>query len=547
MCDLRTALRSVFPPLGRVAPSKTRRPMPSISRFSRFAVPALIAALVSTAPFLHAANSNGTWTLAGSGSWDTPGNWASSTIADGSGFTATFGPIAGTAGSYSITVDTARTIGAISFQGTTGNTNNFNVSGSQILTLASGSTPTITNNLPSRTGTVSAKLAGTQGVSITNTTGSLTLSGSNTYTGTTAVTGIVTISSNAALGASGTGNETTVAAGSSSALILTNGVTVTGETVTLNGAGSSNFGSLQASGTAEWAGNVILGASSVRIGTANSSSQLTVNGVISGSQGIFFSANGGTVVLSGANTYTGATQIYRGTVKLDGGNNRLPTGTALTMGGTADNSSLNLNGRDQQLASLIHSGSTAGTRTVTNSSATASVLTLSGSTDRSFLGNTTSTTAITGNLSLVKGGIFNQTLADTNTYTGNTTVNAGTLTLASGSTMTFYIGANHVNNGISGTGALALNGTFIFDLSGANTTNGNTWLIADMSTLLESIGGTFTVQGFTKTSGIWSMGNYQFSETSGMLSYSIPEPSTYAALAGFGVLGLTLLRRRTRR
>ena len=515
----------------------------SILRASLIAVFSTVS--LFTVASLHAAS--GTWTLAGNGSWDTPGNWSGNTIADSSGFTATFGPIAGTAGNFSITVDTARTIGAISFQSTAGNTNNFTISGSQILTLASGGTPTITNNLASRTGTISAALTGTQGINITNTTGTLVLSGNNTYTGTTAVTGVVTISSNTALGATGTGNETTVASGSSSALILTNGITVTGETVTLNGAGSSNFGALQANGTAEWAGNVILGTSSVRIGTANSSSQLTVSGVISGSQQIYFSANGGTIVLSGANIYTGATQIYRGTVKLDGGNNRLPTGTALTMGGTADNSTLNLNGRNQQLASLIHSGSTAGTRTVTNSSATASVLTLSGSTDRSFLGTTTSATAITGNLSLIKAGTFNQTLADTSTYTGNTTVNGGTLTLASGSTMTFFIGANHVNNGITGTGILALNGTFIFDLSSANTTNGNTWLVADFANLLESIGGTFAVQGFTKAGSTWNSGYFNFSETSGILSYStgaIPEPATYAALAGSAMLSLCLLRRR---
>ncbi len=505
-----------------------------------------ISAALILGSTIHAAD--GTWTLNGDGSWDTLGNWGG-TIADGASFTATFGPIAGIGGTLTTTLDTSRDIGHLSFQGTSGNQHHHVLAGPATLTLTGVSTPTITVNTTSaRSVNISATLAGTQGVNLFNTSSSgFTLSGNNTYSGVTAVTGILTISSNSALGATGTGNETTVASASNSALILTNGVTVTGETVTLNGAGSNNFGALQANGTAEWAGNIILGSGSVRIGTENSSSQLTVSGVISGSQQIFFSANGGTVVLAGANTYTGATQIYRGTVKLDGGNDRLPTGTAVTMGGTADASTFNLNGRNQQLARIID-GTNTSNRTITNTSGTASILTLNGTTNASFFA--TGNTTITGNLSIVKAGTFNQTLAKTNTYTGNTTINAGTVTLASGATMSFFIGANGVNNQILGTGNLALDGVFIFDLTGAAATNGNSWLIADFTNLNESIGGTFAVQNFSKSGSTWSLGNYSFSETSGVLSYStgvIPEPSTAAALSGLAVLGLSFCRRRRAR
>lgn len=506
----------------------------------RFILP--ILAIVAFAVTNRCEGASGTWTLAGSGSWDTAGNWASSTIADGSGFTATFGPISGTGGNYSISVDTARIIGAISFQGITGSTNNFTISGSQTLTLAGSSTPTITSNLPSRTGTISAALAGTQGISTTNTSTALILSGNNTYSGITTVTsGSLTISNNNALGATGAGNTTTVT--SNGTLILSNGIKVTGETINLNSA-TSTSGTLQASGSAEWAGSVLIDSGNVRLGTANNTSQLTVSGVIANGAGSGLFISGlGTTILTAANTYTGTTQIYRGTLKLDGGNNRLPTATLITMGGTTDNSSFNLNGRDQQIAGLLHSGSTAGTRTVTNGSATASTLTLSGSTARSFLGNGTSTTSITGNLSLVKDGSFTQTLADANSYTGNTTITAGTLLLSDNSTMTFFIKGNGVNNGISGTGGITLDGDFIFDLSGASLVNGNSWNIINVGSLAETFGATFTVQGFTNNSGVWTNGSLKFTQSTGVLEV-VPEPSTAALLLLGGVTGLWLAHRR---
>ena len=137
-------------------------------------------------------------------------------------------------------------------------------------------------------------------------------------------------------------------------------------------------------------------------------------------------------------------------------------------------------------------------------------------------------------------------LAGTNTYSGNTIVSAGSLTLADTGTLTFYIGANGVNNQISGggTNAATFNGTFAFDLSGASQVDGNSWTLVNVGTLAESFAGTFAVSGFTEAGNVWTSGGFSFAEATGILSFSaVPEPSTYALLAGAGALLITGVRR----
>jgi len=142
-------------------------------------------------------------------------------------------------------------------------------------------------------------------------------------------------------------------------------------------------------------------------------------------------------------------------------------------------------------------------------------------------------------------------LSGINTYTGDTTVNSGQLTLSDNAGLKFTIGANGVNNKILGTGTLLLDGDFTFDLSGAGTALGNSWNIVNVSTLAETFSATFTVNGFTDIGGnLWEKTNvnggrtYQFDEATGLLSVTaIPEPTTWALL----VTGLTfavVMRRR---
>ncbi|GHC05777.1 hypothetical protein [Cerasicoccus arenae] len=128
-------------------------------------------------------------------------------------------------------------------------------------------------------------------------------------------------------------------------------------------------------------------------------------------------------------------------------------------------------------------------------------------------------------------------------------IGSGAFTLDDTSSMEFTIGANGVNNSITGDGVndttTNLEGEFIFNLTGADLTDGNTWLIVDVNNLNENITETFNVNGFTELSNIWTNGSgFAFSETTGILSYtSVPEASTYALILGIAAFGLIVRRK----
>lgn len=118
------------------------------------------------------------------------------------------------------------------------------------------------------------------------------------------------------------------------------------------------------------------------------------------------------------------------------------------------------------------------------------------------------------------------------------------LTFSDDSLMNFVIGASGVNNDISGTGTATFEGDFYFDLFGASTNVGDSWIIANATS--QTFGGTFTVLGFTDVGGdLWrksidATNWYQFSESTGTLTV-IPEPASMMIL---GLGSLALIRRR---
>jgi autotransporter-associated beta strand protein len=264
--------------------------------------------------------------------------------------------------------------------------------------------------------------------------GTLTLNTGNTYGGLTTVSaGSIKVLHANALGSTaagtvviGTGSGST----SNARLELEGGITVAGEILTLNGAGNF-YGALSStSGSNTWAGNVTIGSPGTRLGTTTGNT-LTVSGTIDSGAvetGLVIRTQDltSTVVLSGANTYLGDTNVLIGKLQLAGADNRLPVTSRLTMGssGTNPDAEFDLNGRNQEVSGLeLSPTATAAKNSVNNSSATLSTLTTNPAAASAFAG------ILKGNLALLKTGAGIQTLSGANTYTGATRIDDGVLQL----------------------------------------------------------------------------------------------------------------------
>jgi len=308
---------------------------------------------------------SGAWTWAGGTgrSWSDTANWNGGTVADGSGNTATFQ----SASSGTTVLDTSRTIGNI----TQNNANTRVIDGpSFTLTLAgtAGSTPTLSGPAGS-TISITSTVAGSQGFLKTG-TGTLNLTGANTFSGTALLqAGTTAITNVAGLGATGAGNETVVSSGAQ-LQIATGGTPLTiAESFSIAGRGNpTNVANGGGGAIRIQASDVTLTGTITLTGTAeifpNSASTLTVAGPITGTGGFIPRGSGafnitgnmsydgwfnrwtggtGVVTLSGSNSYTGSTGIDAGPATL---NNAfaLPAATALSVTGATG--VLDLNGFD---------------------------------------------------------------------------------------------------------------------------------------------------------------------------------------------------------
>lgn len=257
--------------------------------------------------------------------------------------------------------------------------------------------------------------------------GTLTLTASNSYGGLTTVSaGVLNVQNSSALG--GTTLGTTVASGA--VLQLQGGISVAGETLSVSGTGISGGGAFRNfSGSNSWSGTITSVATStinadagtlyIGANIINAASLVTFTnngtinfaGVLGSSTGGLTKTGTGTLIVNGANTYTGATTISGGVIQF-GATGNLPGASAVTVNA---GSTLDLNSLNESVLSLAGAGGvTLGSGTLTVNNTAAAI----------FSG------VMSGAGSLVKFGIGTMTMSGVNTYTGGTTINAGAISIA---------------------------------------------------------------------------------------------------------------------
>ncbi len=322
---------------------------------------------------------------------------------------------------------------------------------------------------------------------------------------------------------------------------------------------------------------------------------VALSGTLTASNG-FTKGGSGTVVISSINNNfgSGPVTVNEGILRIDGGDNRLPTNSALNVrhSGTFD-----INGFNQSVANLTGEGA------VTNSaSASSSVLTVNNTADGVFSGVIENGS---GTVALTKSGAGVLTLSGSNTYTGATVVSAGTLLIngnqaAATGVVTVNVGATLGGNGTVG-GATTIEGalkpgnsegllTFSSSLTlkassvitleiGSDALRGNTYdavnvgglltyggdLVLSVSglhldgswnlfefadenwagafqsvTLIGSYTGSLSLTGFVWTGFVGDQ-EWTFDQSTGILS--VPEPSNWA-MVGLGAVALSLSLRR---
>ena len=412
-------------------------------------------------------------------------------------------------------------VGGLSGAGTV---NNLSGAGTYTLTVGNGNA----------NGTFSGAIKNTVGtIALTKTgTGTLTLAGSDTYSGgTTLSAGQLNINHASALG---TGTFTisggTIGNTSGAAITLsTNNAQNWNSDFTFAGTNDLNLGT----------GAVTM--SSSRTVTV-ASNTLTVGGAISGSGDSLTKAGTGTLTLAGSDTYSGGTTLSAGQLNINAAS-ALATGTFTISGGTIGNTSgtaitLSTNNAQNWNSDFTFAGTNdlnLGTGAVTMSSSR----TVTVASNNLTVGGVISDSG--SGYSLTKAGAGALTLAGSSTYTGPTTISGGTLQIGAGGAAGSIDGTSGITDNatlafsrsdsitfskvISGSGNVAMLGPGTLVLGGSNTYTGGTTLSAGQLNVNNAFGlstGTLTIAGgtlgnasgaavtlSTNNAQIWS-GNFTF-------------------------------------
>ncbi len=201
-----------------------------------------------------------------------------------------------------VTVASGATFNLANFSETVGS-----IAGAGNIALGSG---TLTSGGNNATTTFAGVISGTGGIAKAG-TGTLTLSGANTYSGVTSIGSGTLVAANAsALGAASGG--TTVATG---ATLNVDNVAIVGEPISLNGVGVAGAGALTGQGTASVSGSVTL-ASASTIGTMSAASSLTLGGVVSAPSALTIVGPGSVTATNAGNNFGAVSVPGAGSVSL---------------------------------------------------------------------------------------------------------------------------------------------------------------------------------------------------------------------------------------
>jgi len=295
------------------------------------------------------------------------------------------------------------------------------------------------------------------GVAISKTgSGTETLSGTNTYTGgTTLKAGTIKIDNNSALGTGtfqigdSTGTTAVTVDATTSARTITNPLTVYQD---FTFSGTQNL--TQGTGAIMLSNNGATGTHQITL----SANTLTLGGNIGdGGNGYgLIKAGGGTLTLSGANTYNGGTTVGAGTLALNNGaagttsSSAIGTGALTINGGTLDSTVAGITLGTNNTQSWNSDVTFAGTQSLNMGTG---AVTLGTNRQVTVAANTLTVGGAIGGgaYALTKAGAGVLALNGANTYSGGTTLSAGTLALNNGT-------AGTTSSSAIGPGGLTISG-----------------------------------------------------------------------------------------